>query len=169
MNNVFVSVRVVVGAMLVASIGITLLGVLLRHVMFPLTEIFGLTSFNYFWVEEVGEMLMAWMSALGAGACVVSGEHFAVSVFVHRLSPRAQQRIRILHSALTLSFGAVLVWQGTKITMMNWTMSTPGLGASFGWLYMSCVAAGISLILFAIIELINPRRRLDPLAAVEGQ
>ena len=58
--------RIVVALLLVAAIINLLIGVFLRYVMIEVTDYFDLDPVRFTWVEEVGEMMLAWLTLVGA-------------------------------------------------------------------------------------------------------
>jgi TRAP-type C4-dicarboxylate transport system permease small subunit len=64
--------------MLVAMVDM-LLGVFLRYVMTWVSARFDLPSVRFFWVEEIGEYALAWLTFIGAAIGIRRGTHFAFS------------------------------------------------------------------------------------------
>src|SRR5262249_6464913 len=54
--------KIVVAFLLVAAIVNLLIGVFLRYVMIEVTDWLDLDPIRFTWVEEVGEMLLAWLT-----------------------------------------------------------------------------------------------------------
>src|SRR5258708_16052930 len=70
--------RTVLGILMIAAIVNLLVGVLLRYVMIPVTDYFDLESVGFFWVEELGELLLAWITLIGAAIGVLEHPHFTL-------------------------------------------------------------------------------------------
>src|SRR5947208_2660868 len=77
-----------------------LVGVLLRYVVVQFTDHFDLDPVSFFWVEEVGEFGLAWLTAVGAAVAITERTHFALAVVTHRLSPRTQRMIEQFNHVL---------------------------------------------------------------------
>ena len=60
----------------------------LRHDQ-GLRVLFDLPSVRFFWVEEIGELCLAWMSFIGAAIGIRKGIHFSVQMITDRLPARA--------------------------------------------------------------------------------
>jgi TRAP-type C4-dicarboxylate transport system permease small subunit len=148
--------RLVVGALLLMAIGVMLAGVFLRYVMVPITDQLGLDPINFFWVEELGEMLLAWMTLVGAAVGIAERTHFTVTVFTQHLPPFAQRTFHIANHVLIAAFGGVIAWQGWKVAALNKGLTSPALGISMGWLYGALVAGGTLIALFALGMLAAP-------------
>jgi len=136
--------RLVVGALLLLAIGVMLVGVFLRYVMVPITDRLGLDPINFFWVEELGELLLAWMTLVGAAVGIAERTHFTVTLITHHLPASAQRVIHIGNHVLIAAFGGVIAWQGWQVAALNKGLTSPALGISMGWLYGALVGGGHS-------------------------
>src|SRR5690348_17128926 len=77
--------RIVLTGLLILAIGDMIVGVFLRYVMIPVTDWLDLEPINFFWVEEVGEYTLAWLTLIGAGIAIAERAHFTLRVLTHRL------------------------------------------------------------------------------------
>jgi len=148
--------RIVVALLLVAAIINLLIGVFLRYVMVEVTDLLDMDPVRFTWVEEVGEMLLAWLTLIGAAIGVRERSHFTLHVLTHNWSPRAQSIVERIHHVLIAVFGAVAAWYGVKLCLLNRTLATPGLEINLAVLYASCVAGGVLLVIYAISMILNP-------------
>src|SRR3954469_11667286 len=83
--------KFVVTALIIFAIVNLLIGVVLRYVVGGITDYFDLDPVPFTWVEEGGEMSLAWLTLLGAAIGIRSRAHFTLHVFVHNLSPSVQR------------------------------------------------------------------------------
>src|SRR2546425_7975876 len=74
--------HVVITVLMVVVTVDMLVGVFLRYVMTWVSATFDLPSIRFFWVEEVGEWSLAWMSFIGAAVGIRRGIHFAVHLLI---------------------------------------------------------------------------------------
>jgi TRAP-type C4-dicarboxylate transport system permease small subunit len=139
-----------VGALLLTAVGVMLVGVFLRYVMVPITDRLGLDPINFFWVEELGEMLLAWMTLVGAAVGIAERTHFTVTLFTQHLPPPLQRAIHVGNHILIAAFGGVIAWQGWQVAMLNKGLTSPALDLSMGWLYGALVGGGTLIALFAL-------------------
>lgn len=153
--------KVVVGLLLVAAIVNLLIGVFLRYVMIEVTDWLDVDPVRFTWVEEVGEMMLAWLTLLGAAIGVRERSHFTLHVLTGRFSARTQAMIERGHHVLIAIFGAIAAWYGVKLCLLNYTLVTPGLEINLALLYASCVVGGILLVVYAISMIVAPPP-LDP-------
>src|SRR5947209_11760265 len=116
-----------VTALIVFAIANLLIGVVLRYIVGGITDYFDLDPVPFTWVEEVGEMSLAWLTLVGAAIGIRQRSHFTLHVFVHNLSPAAQRWIQRFNHALIMGFGALAAWYGYRLCVLNSTLHTPGL------------------------------------------
>ena len=77
-----------VTALIILAIVNLLIGVILRYFVGAITDWLDVDPIPFTWVEEVGEMSLAWLTLIGAAIGIHSRSHFALAVFVHRLPRR---------------------------------------------------------------------------------
>jgi len=146
--------KFVVALLLVAAIVNLLVGVFLRYVMIPVTDWLDVDSIPFTWVEEMGEMMLAWLTLLGAAIGVRERSHFTLHVL--RLAPSLQARIGLLHHVLIAAVGAIAAWCGVRLCILNHTLVTPGLSINLAVLYGSVVAGGALLVVYAVSMIVAP-------------
>jgi TRAP-type C4-dicarboxylate transport system permease small subunit len=151
--------RIVVSMLLVAAIINLLIGVFLRYVMIPVTDWLDVDSIPFTWVEEVGEMLLAWLTLIGAAIGVRERTHFTLHVL--QLPPRTRLAIERVHYVLIAGFGGIAAWYGVRLCVLNHTLVTPGLEINLALLYASVVAGGILLMIYAISMIVAPSPQAD--------
>jgi len=148
--------KIVVALLLIAAIVNLLIGVFLRYVMLEVTDWLDVDPFRFTWVEEVGEMMLAWLTLVGAAIGVRERAHFTLHVLTHNWSLKAQSLVERIHHVLIAIFGAIAAWYGVKLCVMNSTLVTPGLEINLALLYASVVAGGILLVIYAISMIVSP-------------
>ena len=94
-----------VTALIVLAIVNLLVGVFLRYFVGAITDWLDVDPVPFTWVEEVGELSLAWLTLIGAAIGIQSRSHFALSVFVHRLPEAAQLWIHRFNHALIVGVG----------------------------------------------------------------
>ncbi len=151
--------KVVVSLLLVAAIINLLVGVFLRYVMIPVTDWLDMDSIPFTWVEEVGEMLLAWLALIGAAIGVRERSHFTLHVL--HLTPRGQVLVDRIHHVLSAIFGAIAAWYGVRLCLLNHTLVTPGLEINLAVLYASVVAGGSLLVVYAVSMIVAPPPKTD--------
>jgi TRAP-type C4-dicarboxylate transport system permease small subunit len=151
--------RFVVAFMLVAAIINLLVGVFLRYVMIEVTDWLDVDPVRFTWVEEVGEMLLAWLTLIGAAIGVRERSHFTLHVL--KFSPAAQLWIERVHHVLIAIIGLLAAFYGLRLCLLNRTLLTPGLEINLAVLYASAVVGGVLLAIYAVSMIVAPPPR-DP-------
>jgi len=140
----------VVAWLLIIAIVNLLIGVFLRYIMVPVTDYFDWPSVEFTWVEEVGELALAWLTLIGAALGVADRIHFAVGVVAQRLSLSGRACLdRILHGLIAV-FGVVAAISGVQLTRINSQLTSPGLGINLGWLYVGAVVCGVLITVYSL-------------------
>jgi TRAP-type C4-dicarboxylate transport system permease small subunit len=142
--------KIVVGGLVLLAIGTMLYGVFMRYVMLPITDWLDVDPINFFWVEEVGETALCWLTLIGAAVAVAERSHFTLTILTHYLSARAQRIIHVINNLLIAAFGGIIAWIGLKLAILNAMLTSPALEFSLAWLYASSVVGGILMTLYAL-------------------
>jgi TRAP-type C4-dicarboxylate transport system permease small subunit len=148
--------RVTVTALIILAIVNLLVGVILRYFVGAITDWLDVDPVPFTWVEEVGELSLAWLTLIGAAIGIQSRSHFALSVFVHRLPEATQLWIRRFNHALITGVGFLVAWYGLKLCLLNRTLTTPGLEISLAWLYASAVVGGVLIAVYGLAAMLSP-------------
>lgn len=154
--------RIVVALLLIAAIINLLIGVFLRYIVIEITDYYDLDPVRFTWVEEVGEMMLAWLTLIGAAIGVRERAHFTLHVLP--FSPTVQGVIDRIHHVLIAGIGILASWYGVKLCLLNRTLVTPGLEINLALLYGSAAVGGALLFIYAVSMVIAPPPR-DPDAA----
>src|SRR3982751_3576162 len=133
-----------------------LIGVVLRYFVGAITDWLDVDPVPFTWVEEVGEMALAWLTLIGAAVGIRARAHFTLHVFTHRLPPVAQLWIHRFNHALIVGVGLLAAWYGYQLCLLNRTLATPGLQINLAWLYASAVAGGILIAVYGFAMLVSP-------------
>ncbi len=146
-----------VTALIILAIVNLLVGVILRYFVGAITDWLDVDPVPFTWVEEVGELSLAWLTLIGAAIGIQSRSHFTLVVFVHRLPEHAQLWIHRFNHALIAGMGLLVAWYGLKLCLLNRTLTTPGLQINLAWLYASAVVGGILISVYGLAVMIAPR------------
>ena len=145
-----------VTALIILAIANLLVGVILRYFVGAITDWLDVDPVPFTWVEEVGELSLAWLTLIGAAIGIQSRSHFTLTVFVHRLSQPAQLWIHRFNHALIAAMGVLVAWYGFKLCLLNRTLTTPGLQINLAWLYASAVVGGILIAIYGLSVMMSP-------------
>jgi TRAP-type C4-dicarboxylate transport system permease small subunit len=148
--------KIVLTVLLIVAIGDMIVGVFLRYVMVEITDWLDVDPINFFWVEEVGEYTLAWLTMIGAGIAVGERAHFTLHVLTHRFSLRMQHLIHVASHLLIAGFGALAVWYGTKLAILNSLLTSPALELNMAWLYAAPAVGGALIVLYSLAAMFEP-------------
>ncbi len=154
--------KLTVMALIILAIVNLLVGVILRYFVGAITDWLDVDPVPFTWVEEVGELSLAWLTLIGAAIGIQSRTHFTLTVFVHRMPEAAQLWIHRFNHALITGVGLLAAWYGLKLCLLNRTLTTPGLEISLAWLYASSVVGGILIAVYGFAMMISPLPRGEP-------
>ena len=146
--------HVVVTVLMLVAIADMLTGVFLRYVMTKVSVLFDLASVRFFWVEEVGELCLAWMSFIGAAIGIRKGIHFSVQMITDRLPARARLAVFTAHYLLIAAFGALVAVFGWQVSELNSQSFSPALNLNLRWLYLSAVVGGALMCVYSLVALV---------------
>jgi TRAP-type C4-dicarboxylate transport system permease small subunit len=145
--------HVVITVLMIVVIVDMLVGVFLRYVMTWVSATFDLPSIRFFWVEEVGEWSLAWLTFIGAALGVRQGVHFAVYIVIDRFSPGLRMAVVVGQCLLIVAFGALVAVFGWQVAELNSQSFSPALVLNLRWLYLSSVTGGVLMIVYGLITL----------------
>ena len=145
-----------VTALITLAIINLLIGVILRYVVGGITNYMDWDPVPFTWVEEVGEMALAWLTFIGAAIGIRSRSHFTLYVITPRLSPATRRVIEIFNHLLIAGFGLLAAYHAFNLCRINWTLATPGLQISLAMLYASAVVGGVLIALYAVSMIFAP-------------
>ena len=148
--------KIVVGALVLVAIGVMLYGVFMRYVMLPITDWLDVDPINFFWVEEVGETTLCWLTLIGAALGVAERSHFTLTLLAHRFPPNVQRGIHVFNNLLVAAFGLLVAWLGYKLAVLNAVLTSPALEFSLAWLYAAPAVGGLLIVLYALRAAADP-------------
>jgi TRAP-type C4-dicarboxylate transport system permease small subunit len=154
--------KIFVTALLVLAIGDMLAGVFLRYVMVQITDFFDLDPVNFFWVEEVGEFSLTWLTMIGAAIGIADRIHFTLHVLTHHLPLRMQRRVYVLNHLLIAAFGGLAAWYGTRLTITNSALTSPALQINLGWVYAAVAVGGALIFLYGLRLALAGQKLAEP-------
>ena len=142
--------KIVVTALLILAIADMLIGVFLRYVMVEITDFLDLDPINFFWVEEVGEFSLTWLTMIGAAVGIADRIHFTLHVLTHRMTFRAQRVIHMTNHLLIAAFGALAAWYGTRLAITNSALTSPALQINLAWVYAAVSVGGGLIFIYGL-------------------
>jgi len=148
--------QIVVTALITLAIVNLLVGVVLRYAVGGITNYMDWDPVPFTWVEEVGEMALAWLTLVGAAIGIRSRSHFTLYLITPYMPTWLQRAIEIFNHLLIAGIGGLAAWQAVTLCQLNWTLATPGLQISLAFLYASAVVGGLLIMIYAISMIFAP-------------
>jgi TRAP-type C4-dicarboxylate transport system permease small subunit len=153
---VLLAPKIVLTALLALAIGDMIVGVFFRYVVTAITDWLDVDPLRFFWVEEVGEYSLAWLTMVGAGIGVAERSHFTLHVLTHRLPLPAQRVIHIVTHGVIAVFGGLALWYGVQLAIVNSQLTSPALELNLALVYAAPAVGGALIILYGIAAAIEP-------------
>jgi len=151
--------RMAVTALITLALINLLIGVVLRYGVAAITNYMDWDSVPFTWVEEVGEMALAWLTLIGAAIGIRSRSHFTLHFITPLLSRSVQRSLDILNHLLIAGVGALAAWYAWGLCKLNWTLTTAGLEISLAFLYASALVGGVLIVIYALSMIVAPPPR----------
>jgi TRAP-type C4-dicarboxylate transport system permease small subunit len=149
----------VVTALIALAIVNLLVGVVLRYFVGGITTFMDWDPVPFTWVEEVGELALAWLTLIGAAIGIRSRSHFTLYLITPYMPTWLQRGIEILNHLVIAGIGGLAAWHGITLCRLNWTLATPGLQISLAILYASVVVGGLLIAFYALSMIVAPTER----------
>ncbi|HSB79076.1 MAG TPA: TRAP transporter small permease subunit, partial [Candidatus Methylomirabilis sp.] len=131
--------RALVILALVGILALLALGMVVRT--FPVIPLTG--------YDEIVELLMAWMTFLGAAVLWGEGSLYRVDVLISRLGPRAGWLLGLGVQLIALVFAIVLAVEGWRVAVLS-AETTPFLRFPKSIAYASMPVAGLVMIAYSL-------------------
>ena len=148
--------KIVLTGLLILAIGDMIVGVFMRYVVTGITDWLDMDPFSFFFVEEVGEYSLAWLTMIGAAIGIAERAHFTLHLVTHRFSPPVQRVIHIATYLLIAAFGALAGWQGVRLAIVNSALTSPALELNLAWLYAAPAVGGALIALYGLATAFEP-------------
>ena len=112
-------------------------------------------SFSLSWGDEAAQILLVWMTFLGAAIAMRTGSHYAFDYLVRSLPERAGKFFSGLSQLIVIAMTALLLyWSGAvTVHISEWIM--PATGISRAWVYSACPVGCFFMLVYAVRNFVN--------------
>ena len=117
------------------------------------TRTFGLPS--PVWTEELSRYLLLYMTALGIGMSLMTGELVNVDLLQETVSASRAWWMRLIAAICTAGLGAVMIWPAWKFTRIGAFQQSPSLRWPMDIIHASVLLLSVMLFLFALLRVIG--------------
>ncbi len=121
------------------------------------TQVFCRYVLNHslFWSEELGRMLLVWISFLGATVAYKRKAHIGIDFFVQKLPSGISSKIRTITYLGSLFFFSIMVVCGSRFSLFIKLQQTPALGLSKSIPFSIIPLSGIIFLIHCITFLLE--------------
>jgi TRAP-type transport system small permease protein len=109
-----------------------------------------------YWADELVQVLMVWLTFLGAAVAIREKTHYAFDYFVRVLSGRVLTIYLTAAKAITILAILLLFFFSSKVTLgiADWIM--PAMGYSRALVYGACPVGCLFMLIYEIRDLVKP-------------
>lgn len=103
--------------------------------------------------EELSRFLLIWIGVLGSAYAYNTKAHLGLDLFVEKMVPAKQAKVRILIEVLVMIFaGGVMVYGGALLVAMTVELkqTSAALGLNMGIIYSAVPISGALILLFCL-------------------
>ncbi|UCC99194.1 MAG: TRAP transporter small permease [Phycisphaerales bacterium] len=106
--------------------------------------------FSLSWVDEVAQILLVWLTFLGAAIGIRERAHYTFEYLAGRLSGRLRRYLLLLsHTLTTMAIGLLLYWSSQVAWgIRHWIM--PATEISRAWVYGACPVGALLMLIYSI-------------------
>ena len=112
---------------------------------------------SLFWSEELGRILLVWLTFIGASVAYRRGAHIGVDAITSRLPGRAQRVAVLAGHVVCLCFFAVMAVFGWRYMQLVAFQTTAALGWPVRWAVAAVPLSGAVMTLHALAFLAGDR------------
>ena len=107
-----------------------------------------------FWTEEAIRYSTIWLTFVGMAAASQYGDHMDMNLLLGVENPRFQVWHQAFLQVLTIIFGVIVVWQGTRYCILNGMQTSPAAGIRMIWIYSATVIGAVMLLFVSVHKLL---------------
>ena len=149
-------VEIAAGLVLLAMLGVIVLGVATRALGDPLV-----------WTDELARILMVWTALLGWSIAARRRGHIRIGLVIERLPEGARRALETVLQLAVLAFGAGIAWHGVALVERNLDIEAVSMPLPAAILYVPLVLCGAAVALQAGAQVVEAIR--GPVAIGEAR
>lgn len=107
------------------------------------------------WTEELTRFALLYLTAIGAGLSLRSGDLVSVDLVVTALPERARRWARLGASLATLALAAVMFGPSLDFARIGALQTSPALGWTMSAIHVTTTIAAASLFVFALAQALS--------------
>ena len=106
------------------------------------------------WAEEVIRYTFIWLFFLAMPEITRCGGHFALDLLPNKLEGNVRRALLVIIEGLCALLDAVIVYYGTRISLMNMTQYSASLRIPYGYIYFAIPVGAALMMAFSIRRMI---------------
>lgn len=119
-------------------------------------------EFSLYWGDELAQVLMVWLTFLGAAVAMRERAHYSFDYLSRRLQGRSRRRYGVIGRVISLVITALLLYWSTLTTIgiRHWIM--PAMEYSRAWVYGACPVGCLFMLIYGLRDLVLFLREEGP-------
>ncbi|MEQ9439367.1 MAG: TRAP transporter small permease [Cyclobacteriaceae bacterium] len=117
-----------------------------------------LLNFSLPWADETAQILLVWLTFLGAALAVKEKSHYALNYLIDRLSGPARRNLIILLHTFSILAIVVLLYFSTIVTWQIYPWVMPATEISRAFVYAACPVGCLLMLYYAIANSLHGRK-----------
>lgn len=114
------------------------------------------------WADEMAQVLMIWLTFLGAAVAMRDRMHYAFDYLVRRLPAGAQRVVVIGGHLLCIAMTILLIYWSAQVTYLITAWVMPATGMPRSWVYAACPVGSLFILFYQIRNLVEDWRTRAP-------
>lgn len=112
-------------------------------------------QFSISWGDELAQILLVWLTFLGAAAATREKAHYAFDYLVRNLPGRAKKVFIVFTQLVCIGAISILLWYSWQVTwgIRRWIMPATEINRAF--VYGACPAGCLFMLMYAIRNLVE--------------
>lgn len=112
-----------------------------------------LLNFSLYWADETAQILLVWLTFLGAALAVREKSHYVLNFLLEKLSGKTRRIFTMLQQVLSITTIVILLYYSAIVTwqIRDWVM--PATEISRALVYVAC-PIGCMLMLYYSIKIV---------------
>lgn len=111
--------------------------------------------FSLSWADEMAQVLMIWLTFLGAAVAMRDRMHYAFDYLVRRLPSGGQRAVVIGGHLLCIAMTLLLIYWSAKVTLLITAWVMPATGMPRSWVYAACPVGSLFILYYQIRNLME--------------
>ncbi len=117
-----------------------------------------LLNFSLYWADETAQILLVWLTFLGAGLAVKEKSHYVLNFLLDKLTGKTRRVFVIIQQVLSIATISVLLYYSTIVTWQIRAWVMPATEISRAFVYAAC-PIGCMLMLYYSIQMVLTKKK----------